>query len=187
MGSYQTVQCGAASLQEQSAWYALHIRAKHEKRVAAELVRRGVNVFLPLVTEVHKWSDRNMKVEIPLFSCYAFVNLDSSPEARVSVLRAPGVLALVGGNSEGAVIPDHEIESIRALLTKKLPFAAHSFLNVGQRVRIRGGALDGIEGILTRCASGSRLVLSVQTIQRSLSISVEGYQVEVVGQQAKVC
>ena len=45
-------------------------------------------------------------------------------------------------------------------------------------MRIRGGALDGIEGLLSRFAGSNRLVLSVQTIQRSLSVTVDGYDVE---------
>ena len=54
----------------------------------------------------------------------------------------------------------------------------HPYLNVGQRVRLRGGALEGIEGILTRFNGSSRLVISVETIQRSLSITVDGCDVE---------
>ena len=182
MGSFQIAESALQSREVQlPRWYAIHTRARHEKKVAAELVRKGITTFLPLVTEVHKWSDRNSKVQVPLFSCYAFVNLESSAEARVSVLRVPGVLSFVGDNHGGGVIPDHEIENIQILLARNVPFAAHSFLEIGQRVRVRGGALDGVEGILTRFDGKKRLVLSVETIQRSLSISVEGYEVEPVG------
>lgn len=184
MGSFQPILESATPDQLASIpqWYAVHTRAKHEKRVAAELARKQITTFLPLITEIHKWSDRKAKVEVPLFSCYLFVNIDPSAEARISVLRIPGVLTFVGGNHRGAAVPDQEIESIQALLARKVPFAPHPFLQVGQRVRVRGGALDGIEGVLERCgAGGSRLVLSVQTIQRSLSISIEGYDVEPVG------
>ena len=39
-------------------WYALHTRPRHEKLVVQRLEERGVETFLPIVTEVHKWSDR---------------------------------------------------------------------------------------------------------------------------------
>ena len=77
--------------------------------------------------------------------------------------------------------PESQIVAIRTVLEKRIPFASHSFLEIGQRVRVRGGTLDGIEGILTRFNGSDRLVISVNTIQRSLSVSVEGYQVEPVG------
>jgi|SRR5215813_10256058 len=181
MGGLQVVQ-GAQSTQfETSCWYALHTRSRHEKRVASELEQKGIATFLPLLTEVRKWSDRRMKIDVPLFSCYVFVNMTKSPETRVSVLRTPGVLTVVGGNQLGSPIPDHEIEQIQTILERKIPFSAHPFLEVGQRVRIRGGALDGIEGVLSRFKGTDSLVVSVQTIQRSLSITVEGYDVEPLG------
>ena len=119
-----------------------------------------------------------MKVELPLFSCYVFVNITKSPEVRVSILRTPGVLTIVGGNHLASPIPDREIEQIQTILERKVPFVVHPFLEVGQRVRIRGGALDGLEGVLSRFKGRDELVISVQTIQRSLSVTLEGYDVE---------
>ena len=181
MDGLQTVQNAVQPGLETNCWYALHTRSRHEKRVAGELEQKGIATFLPLVTSVRKWSDRRMKIEMPLFSCYVFVNIPQVPETRVSVLRTSGVLAFVGGNNLATPIPTHEIEQIQTVLERKVPFAAHPFLEVGQRVRIRGGALDGIEGVLARFNGNSRLVISVQTIQRSLSITVDGYDVEPVG------
>jgi hypothetical protein len=45
-------------------------------------------------------------------------------------------------------------------------------------VRIRSGALDGLEGILVSCNGDRTLIISVDAIQRSLSVRVEGYEVE---------
>jgi hypothetical protein len=47
-------------------------------------------------------------------------------------------------------------------------------------VRIRSGALDGVEGILTARSGESTLVVSVDAIQRSLAVRIEGYDVEPV-------
>src|SRR5579872_4728704 len=65
-------------------WYALHTHPRHEKRVVQQLTDRGVEAFLPLVTEVHRWSDRKKAVQLPLFSCYVFANFISN---RVERLR----------------------------------------------------------------------------------------------------
>ncbi|HKT24406.1 MAG TPA: UpxY family transcription antiterminator [Terriglobales bacterium] len=163
---------------QKTAWYAIHTRSRHEKRVVSELHRRGITTFLPLYSEVRQWSDRRMSVEVPLFSCYAFVNVDFSNSTRVEVLRTAGVLSFVGGNHQSISIADSEIETIQRLLANRVGVSYHPYLNVGQRVRLRGGALEGIEGILTRFNGSSRLVLSVETIQRSLSITVDGCDVE---------
>jgi len=62
-------------------------------------------------------------------------------------------------------------------VNKKIPLTPYPFLRVGQRVRVRGGALDGLEGILITNGE-KRLVISVGAIHRSLSITIEGYDVE---------
>jgi transcription antitermination factor NusG len=178
MGSLQVIESAPATQIDACSWYAVHTRSRHEKKVAAELLQKGITTFLPLLTQMRKWSDRRMKVDVPLFSCYVFVNIPTSPETRIAVLRTLGVLAFVGGNNLASPIPPKEIEQIQTILDRKVPFAAHPFLEIGQRVRIRGGALDGIEGVLTRFGGSDRLVISVQTIQRSLCVTLEGYDVE---------
>jgi transcriptional antiterminator NusG len=163
---------------EAVSWYALHTRAKHEKMVTLRLAERGVETFLPLVTEVRRWSDRKKSIELPLFGCYVFAKFASNRAERLRVLRVDGVLNLVGARGEGASIPDGQIDSVRALVSGELPWSSHPFLEIGQRVRIRSGALNGIEGILVARNGDRTLVISVNAIQRSLAVRVEGYEVE---------
>jgi transcription termination/antitermination protein NusG len=159
-------------------WYALHTRPRHEKAVVQRLTERSVETFLPIITEVHRWSDRKKKVEMPLFGCYVFAKFIPSRADRLRVLRVDGVLGLVGSQSEGTPIPDEQIDAVRALVEGSLSWSTYPFLKIGQRVRIRSGALDGIEGILVSRNGDSTLVISVDAIQRSLAVRVEGYQVE---------
>jgi transcription antitermination factor NusG len=51
-------------------------------------------------------------------------------------------------------------------------------LKVGQRVRIRGGCFDGVEGILVTKNSDRSLVVSIELIQRSAAVRIDGYDVE---------
>jgi transcription antitermination factor NusG len=159
-------------------WYAVQTRARHEKSVETRLQERGVTTFLPIVTEVHRWSDRKKVVQLPLFGCYVFAKIAATNVDRLRVLRVDGVLSLVGTRGEGTPIPDDQIESIRILLEERTPWCSHPFLRIGQRVRIRSGALDGIEGILTSRNGDRTLVISVDALQRSLAVRVEGYEVE---------
>jgi transcription antitermination factor NusG len=154
--------------------------ARHEKRVASQLQENRVFTFLPLLQEIHKWSDRKRKVDVPLFSCYTFVCIVPTPENRVQVLQTPGVLGFVGSDRQGTPIPDEEIESLQTAIREKIPFALHPFVSAGKRVRIRGGSLDGVEGILLRQGTDQSLIVSVELLRRSVSIRVEGYDVELV-------
>ena len=163
---------------ETQTWYALHTRPRHEKLVVQRLTDRGVETFLPLVTETHRWSDRKKTVQLPLFSCYVFAKFIPNRTERLTVLRVSGVLGLVGSGGEGASIPDEQIDAVRTLVENELPWTSHPFLKIGQRVRIRGGAMEGLEGILVSRNGNETLVISIDAIQRSLAVRVEGYQVE---------
>jgi len=165
---------------EQPCWYAIQTRSRHEKTVAAQLQEKGVTTFLPVVPHVHRWSDRYKVLQLPLFPGYAFVRMVAFPEACHLVLRTPGVAHFVGVRGKGLPIPEKEIEDIRKILDHNHLCAPHPFLRAGQRVRIRGGCLDGVEGILLAQSSNRSLILSVQLIQRSLSIRIEGYDLEIV-------
>lgn len=158
-------------------WYALQTRPRHEKKVAAELEQKGIPTYLPLVARVHRWTDRFKVVQLPLFPGYVFVRTVLTPAVRLAVLRVWGMLGFVGPHKQAQPIPANQIEDIRTLLTCNVPLVAHPFARVGQRVRVCGGCLDGVEGTLVDCQGERRLVISVETIERSLSISLEGYSV----------
>ena len=165
---------------EEQSWYALLTRARHEKIVAQRLREGGVTSFLPTVTQERRWSDRKKMVEFPLFSCYVFARLSPTNEGRMKALRIDGVYSLVGTRGEGTTIPDEQIDAVRRITEEHLTWHTHPFLKIGQRVRIRSGALDGVEGILTARSGESTLVVSVDAIQRSLAVRIEGYDVEPV-------
>jgi transcription antitermination factor NusG len=165
--------------QEPANWYAVQTRARNEKVIAERLQEQGLNTFLPLVTEVRRWSDRKKKVELPLFSCYVFVKLViSNSHDRMSVYRTNGVFGIVSMRGEGIPIPEEQIDALRRVVTQQVLWSAHPFLKVGQRVRIRGGSMDGVEGVLLSANGDRTLIISVDAIQRSLAVRVEGYDVE---------
>lgn len=163
-----------------SSWFAVQTYPRHEKAVVEQLQSDEIECLLPLIVRLHKWSDRHQKVQLPLFPGYAFVRLSESRSERVRVLRRPGVVRFVG-NSHGPIpLEAHEIKHIRQLMEHNVSCEPHPFLQAGQRVRIRNGALRGVEGILVREAGKDSLILSVSLIQRSLSIQIEGYDLEVL-------
>jgi transcription antitermination factor NusG len=163
-----------------SSWYAIQTLPRHEKKIAAELSQKSINSFLPLVSEKHQWSDRRVSVNTPLFPGYVFVRITQDQSARVAVLRTVGVRKFVGMRGMGDPIPDNQIDSVRAIVSKGVPFCPSTFINVGQRVRVRGGSLEGVEGIVTSVNGDNSLVISVDLIQKSLAIRITGFAIEPV-------
>jgi transcription termination/antitermination protein NusG len=161
-------------------WYAVQTCSRHERVVDAQLREQGVSTFLPMLTQIRRWSDRRKLVEFPLFSGYVFVHTTVSPQIRRIVLFSRGVARFVAVRGEPLPIPDEQIDNVKELLAKNIRCAAHPFLKVGQRVRIHGGSLEGLEGILVAHDGVRKLVISVNAIERSISIRIDGYDVEVL-------
>ncbi len=165
--------------QETAHWYAVQTRARNEKMIAKRLQEQGLTTFLPLVSEIRRWSDRKKKVELPLFSCYVFVKLAAgNHDQRLRVYRTNGVFRIVSMHGEMVPIPEEQIDALRTVVTREIPWVEHPFLKIGQKVRIRGGSMDGVEGVLLSRNGDRTLIISIDAIQRSLSVRVEGYDVE---------
>jgi transcription antitermination factor NusG len=155
----------------QPNWYAASTNSNHEKQVAARLEARAVQYFLPLYKSLRKWKDRRVFLDIPLFPGYIFVRL-----TRISQLRAlevPGVVRLVGFGGQPCALPENDIEILRTGIANRLNIEPHPCVTAGLRVRVIKGPLVGLEGILVRQKSSSRVVLTLDAIARSAAVEVD--------------
>jgi transcription termination/antitermination protein NusG len=158
-------------------WYAVYTNAHHEKRVERQLIRHGIESFLPVYKSVRRWKDRRKLLELPLFPGYVFVHV--ALRARTQVLQLHGVVEFVSCGSRPVPLADVEIDSLR----DGLHFACaqpHPYFRVGRRVRIRSGPLTGVEGMLVRRKDQVRVVLSIHLIQRSIAVEVDQEAIELV-------
>ena len=169
---------GIGPWRDNSSWFAVQTRPRQEKKVSVGLKEKGIHNFLPLRWEKRQWSDRRQWIELPLFSHYVFVRIPVTVESRVSVLRTSGVVRFAGMPGCGTPVPDDEIENLQAIMEQRIPVAPHEFIKVGERVRIRGGVLNGIEGTLSTVMNDRSLVVSVDLIQKSIAIRIAGFEVE---------
>jgi transcription antitermination factor NusG len=162
------------------SWYAVHVRSNFEKKVAGELAAKGLESYLPSVTEVHNWKDRKKVIDVPLFPGYVFTRFCDTPASRLAVLRTAGTARILGCQDSIEAIPDYEIESIQRLLWANVPLLIHPLLQEGSVVRILRGPLRDLEGLLVRIKNQARLVLSVELLSRSVSTEVNVRDVVVV-------
>jgi transcription antitermination factor NusG len=174
---------GLAAAQEFSAnWFAAYTNSHHEKRVALHCGERQIESFLPLYATCHRWKNGCDKdLELPLFPNYVFVRID--PRERVRVLEVPGVVSLVGFGRTLAPLPDFEIEALRATLGHR-KIEPHSYLVIGERVRIKCGPMTGVEGVLVRKKNNFRMVLALDVIMQCVAVEVDADDLEPVEKNA---
>lgn len=158
----------------------MQTKPRHEKKVSTGLREKGLHSFLPVRHERRQWSDRQKWIELPLFSQYLFVRIADDAELRARVLRTSGVVRFAGAVGRGTPIPEEQIDNLQTIAEQRIPCVPHDFLKVGERVRIRGGVLNGIEGVLTAIKNDRSLVVSVDLIQKSIAIRIDGFEVEPV-------
>jgi transcription antitermination factor NusG len=156
------------------AWFALRVKPRHEKTVSTTLKRKGFDAFLPVLRRDRRYGHRTKEVELPLFDGYVFCKFD--PHRQLPVLTTPSVLYVVGNGRSIVPIHEDEIVALQRAVDSRLNVEPHDYLEVGDLVAIRGGALDGITGILVRFKK-TRLVLSVTLLRRSVAVEIDDINV----------
>lgn len=156
-------------------WYAAYTRFRCEKSVAEMLQYREVEHYLPLYETVHRWRDRNARVQLPLFPSYLFVY--TSLHDRIRALTVPGVVGLVG-HPTPQPLDDQEVQGIRQYLSHSLPVQPHAYIRQGKRVRVKSGPLAGLEGFVVRRKSIWCVVINVELIHRSMVVQIDASHLE---------
>ena len=174
----QPTELEEGSTPGQLRWYALRVRSNHEKTASLFLSSRGYEEFLPLYRTRRRWSDRTKVVELPLFAGYVFCRFDASH--RLPILKTPGVVSVVSFGRKLVPVDDREIQSLRAVVSSGRSVQPWPYLRIGQRVRLVGGAMHDVEGILIELKKGLRVVLSISLLQRSVAVEVDRENVEPV-------
>jgi transcription antitermination factor NusG len=173
MRDLETTEGAAAT-----AWWALYTRHQHEKVVADMLLAKGFEVFLPVYESIRRWKDRRKVLSLPLFPCYVFVR--GGLDRRLQVVTTPGIHMILTHGDRVALIPEAEIAGIRRSVEGHYRVEPHPFLRCGERVRVRCGSLQGVEGILVRKKSLYRLVLSVDMLAQSVAVEIDASDVDPV-------
>ncbi len=147
------------------------VKPQHEKKAALALEQRSVPCFLPLYRAKRRWSDRVKEVELPLFPGYVFAQFRF--DRRLPVLKVPGVASIVTFGEQSAPVPDTEIDAVRKMIEAGRLIQPWPFLTAGKRVRVEGGSLDGVEGILLEIKNSLRVVVSIPMLQRSVAVELD--------------
>jgi transcription antitermination factor NusG len=163
-----------------AAWYSVQTGYRTEARVSRDLTAKGFETYLPLLREVHQWTDRRKAVEVPAFGGYLFVRYEPSLRNRIKVLETGGVVRLLGGNHTPCPIPDFEIEAVRRALNSGVECSKWEHLTPGSSVRVVRGPLSGVRGTLVRVKNSFRIVVAISVFSQAISAELGLNDVEAI-------
>ena len=172
---------GSAALGETAVelgdWYALYTRARHEKRVARDLEGKRIEHLLPLYDVLSQWKDRKKWVQKPLFPGYLFVRV-LCDEALAAAWHTRGVVHIVSDGDGPVSVPPDDVEAMRRMVESDVEIDPWPYLRRGQRVRVKSGPLQGVEGYVSQRQGICRLIVSIDLLGRSVAAQIHPECVE---------
>ena len=163
-------------------WYAIYTLPRTEKKACTELLKNGIDVYLPLIKSLKQWSDRKKWVEEPLFRSYIFVNIHQSQ--YFDVLNTYGVVRYITFEGKAVPIPQKQIDAIRFFLETgdTLPENTGEFLP-GKKVEVIKGPLRGLTGELIEIAGKHKVRIEITAIGQSIFVTVPVAHLQVVSSE----
>ena len=158
-------------VQNKTSWYAVYTRPRAEKLVYERLLEQSIDCYLPLQKKMRQWSDRKKLVETPLFSSYVFVNIDRS--SYDEVLKIHGVVKYITFEGKAATIPADQIDNLRIIVDSNADVETMWEKRVkGEKVRVNGGPLKDLEGILISDGAKKKVMVQVDRLDQNLVVEV---------------
>ena len=153
-----------------SKWIVVYTKPRHEKIVSKKLIQQNYQIYLPLIKQRRKWSDRKKWVELPLFKSYLFVKTELNN--TLPILKTKGIIKIVRFGESIAIVKDSSIRSIKLMLKGGyIPEITDYFIK-GDNVVVKDGPLKDIQGEVVRIDGKDRLIIRIDSIQHSLSIKI---------------
>lgn len=157
-------------------WWVIHTKARHEKALAADLEKREIGCFLPLIRTLRRHGDRKVQVELPLFPSYLFL-CGGEDERYLTLMTHRAANVLKVANQEQL---KHELRQIYRVTVSDQPVDLYPRLQRGQRCRIIRGSLRGLEGIVVRRRDVCRVYLGVDVLGQSAEVELDASCLEVI-------
>jgi len=152
-------------------WFALQVRTRWESSTAVLLSGKGYETLLPTYQTKKRWNGKVKQANAPLFPGYVFCQFDALK--RLPILVTPGVISVVGRGRVPFPVNDREIAAIQTIVTSGFQAEPWPYLEVGQKIRIEGDSLSGLEGILIQFKGNNRIVVSVSLLRRSVALEID--------------
>ena len=135
-----------------------------------------ISYFLPMSWKVRRRSRRTIRSFLPLFSGYLF--FCGEEDQRLELLRTDRVANLIEVKDQQKLI--RELVQIEQALRIGAPLTPHKYIKAGQKCKVMAGPLLGLQGVVVKTKSATRLVLQVDMLGQAASVEIDVDMIEIL-------
>ena len=164
-----------------AAWYLAYTKPRQETVAQWNLEQQRFEAYLPLYKSLKRTAQGSTAVLEPMFPRYVIFRPHSATQS-VSVARSTrGVMTLVSFGGNVATLSDVMVQGIRAVEHQRNQVSEQELnpLRPGQAVRVAGGVMDGLEGLVQRVSS-RRVAVLLHLMGRPTQVQVDRNNLEAV-------
>jgi transcriptional antiterminator NusG len=161
-------------------WYVLHTKSRHEKVVNEGLLKKSIEVYLPLVTVRSKRRDRKVMIRVPLFPGYIFVRTDLHPDSHLEVVKTAGAVRLIGNKQGPVPVPDETVNSLQIMVESNHLVTTGNRLKSGDQVMVVYGPFAGVVGTFVRYGSKGRVIVNIEALGQYAGVEVNEEDIEII-------
>jgi transcription antitermination factor NusG len=157
-------------------WCVAHTKPRREKKVVEFCQRYGLETTLPCYDSAHKYRGKTVVFRKPLFPGYVFLKLQ--PLKKDMVRQNDHVANLLDVFDQETFY--RQLNDILRALEADVGVHLAPSIGEGMRVRIKSGALQGIEGWVEHRYGMNTVLLRLDFINQAAAVKLEADMLELV-------
>ena len=162
---------------QERKWFVIQTKPRNEKKVFEQIVKKDIEVFLPLLQTIRLWSDRKKKIQVPMFPGYIFVHGNENERVN-AISNTFGAMRYVMYQKRPAVLSDSEITSIKiSLLAPERIRIEETSVSVGDLVEITHGIFRGLKGYIVQFRGNYKLIVNIIELNTAFSVQLNSSEV----------
>lgn len=157
-------------------WFVAHVKPRREKKLVEYCLRQSVAATLPCYDAVHKYRGKTVIFRKPLFPGYVFLKI--RPEQKPAIRQNEHVANLLEVIDQQTF--QRQLDDILLALDSKLGVRLAPAIGAGMRVRIKTGALQGIEGWVESRYGMTTVLLRLDFINQAAAVKIDADNLELI-------
>jgi transcriptional antiterminator RfaH len=133
--------------------------------------------YLPLVASIRRYGKETKRFTKPLFPGYVFARV--SAEEKNRIYQQELLARAIPVDDEARFLG--QLEDVRRMVGSGVEFTVIPLLTRGRRVRVIGGPLHGLEGLVDDTSNPLGVVISVDVLRQGLLMKVAAESLRTIG------